>query len=94
MQTNSATTGPLSPSGIIVTPKAWARDYTVPALANLSPTPKWHSRAHWEQHRDRSDAELQHHRQTMRDACEQIEVLDELETTDDYLQQEVHGGGV
>jgi len=55
---------------------------------------QWQSWAHWEQYRDRSDAALQHHRQTMRDACEQIEVLDELETTDDYWQQEVHGGGV
>jgi hypothetical protein len=28
----------------------------------------------------------------MREACERIEVLYELETTDDFLQREVYGG--
>ena len=50
------------------------------------------SRDAWEQQRDRSDAELQGHRQAMRDCCEEIEVLYELEMTDDWLQGEVYGG--
>jgi quinol monooxygenase YgiN len=54
---------------------------------------QWQSRTQWEQHRDRANAALQQHRQAMRDACEQIEVLYELESTDDYLQREVYGGG-
>ena len=53
---------------------------------------QWQTRAQWKQQRDRSDAELHQHRQSMRDACEQIEVLYELETTDDYLRQEVYDG--
>jgi heme-degrading monooxygenase HmoA len=53
---------------------------------------QWQTRAQWEQQRDRSNAELHQHRQSMRDACEQIEVLYELETTDDYLRQEVYDG--
>jgi hypothetical protein len=47
----------------------------------------------WEQQRDRSDTELQMYRQAMRGACEKLEVLYELEMTDDYLQQEVYGSG-
>jgi hypothetical protein len=39
-----------------------------------------------------SDAELQVHRQAMRECCESIEVLYELEMTDDWLQQEIYGG--
>ena len=53
---------------------------------------QWQTREQWEQQRQRSDAELQAHRQAMRDACEQIAVLYELEMTDDYLRQEVSGG--
>jgi hypothetical protein len=55
---------------------------------------QWQSRAQWEQQRERANTELHQHRQGMRDACEKIEVLYELETTDDYLQQEVYGGWV
>ena len=54
---------------------------------------QWPSRAQWEQQRDRSEAALQAHRQAMRDACEQIAVLYELEMTDDSLQREVYGDG-
>jgi hypothetical protein len=50
------------------------------------------SRAEWEQQRDMSDAELQAHRQAMRACCESVEVLYELEMTDDYLQGEVYDG--
>jgi quinol monooxygenase YgiN len=54
---------------------------------------QWPSRAQWEQQRDRPDAALQVHRRAMREACEQIEVLYELEMTDDYLQRAVYGAG-
>jgi quinol monooxygenase YgiN len=54
---------------------------------------QWASRAQWEQQRERVDAELQAHRQAMREACEQIEVLYELEMTDDYLQRDFSSGG-
>jgi hypothetical protein len=33
------------------------------------------------------------HRQAMRDACTEIQVLYELEMTDDWLQGKVYGGG-
>jgi quinol monooxygenase YgiN len=51
------------------------------------------SREQWEQQRDMSDAELQGHRQAMRECCETIEVLYELDVTDDWFQREVYGGG-
>ena len=51
------------------------------------------SRDQWEQQRDISDAELQAHRQAMRACCESIEVIYEIEMTDDWLQREVYGGG-
>lgn len=35
----------------------------------------------------------QQHRQAMREACETIEVLDELDMTDDWLQREVYDCG-
>lgn len=46
------------------------------------------SRAAWEQQGAMSDAELQTHRRAMRECCETVEVLYELEVTDDYLQME------
>jgi hypothetical protein len=49
------------------------------------------SRAEWEQQGDMSDAELQAHRQAMRECCEAIEVVYELDVTDDWLQREVYG---
>jgi quinol monooxygenase YgiN len=52
---------------------------------------QWPSRHVWEQQRDRSDAELQRYRQAMRECCEAIEVLYELEMMDDWLQREVYG---
>lgn len=54
---------------------------------------QWQTRTQWEQQRQRSDAALQAHRQSMRESCEKIEVLYDLETTDDYLQREVYGSG-
>jgi len=51
------------------------------------------SRDQWEQQRDMSDAELQAHRQAMRECCEAVEVLYEMDVTDDWLQSEVYGGG-
>ena len=53
---------------------------------------QWQTRTQWEQQRDRSDAGLQQHRQAMRDACEQIEVLYQLDVVDDLLQHDVYGG--
>ena len=53
---------------------------------------QWTSRDQWDQQRERSDAELQRHRQAMRECCEEIEVLYELDVTDDWLQREVYGG--
>ena len=53
---------------------------------------QWPARQVWEQQRVSSDAELQAHRQAMRACCESIEVLYELETTDDWLHQDVDGG--
>ena len=46
----------------------------------------------WEQQRGRSDAELQAQRQAMLACCESIEVVYELEMTDDWLQQEAESG--
>src|SRR5215471_19078379 len=46
----------------------------------------WQTRAQWEQQRDRSDVELQTHRQAMREAYMEIETRYELEMIDDYLQ--------
>ena len=51
---------------------------------------QWPSRAQWAQ--ERSDPELQAHRQAMRASCETIAVLYELDMTDDWLQGEVYGG--
>ncbi len=53
---------------------------------------QWTSREPWQSQRDRSDAELQRHRQAMRECCAEIEVLYELDVTDDWLQREVYGG--
>ena len=53
---------------------------------------QWPDRQMWEQQRGRSDAELQAHRQAMRACCESIEVVYELEMTDDLLQQEADSG--
>ena len=53
---------------------------------------QWPDRQMWEQQRGRSDAELQAHRQAMRACCESIEVVYELEMTDDWLQQEADSG--
>ena len=53
---------------------------------------QWTSREQWESQRDRSDAALQRHRQAMRECCAEIEVLYELDVTDDWLQREVYGG--
>jgi heme-degrading monooxygenase HmoA len=53
---------------------------------------QWQTRAQWEQQRNRSDAELHTHRQAMREACTEIEVLYELEVMDDWLRgEEYHG---
>ena len=38
---------------------------------------------------DLSNAELQAHRRVMRECCEAVEVLYELDMTDDYLRREV-----
>ena len=53
---------------------------------------QWPSRHVWAQQRDSIDAELQAHRQAMRECCEAVEVLYELEMTDDWLQGETYGG--
>jgi len=53
---------------------------------------QWPSRDVWEQPRDRSDADLQAYRQAMRACCEAVEVMYELEVTDDWLQREVWSG--
>jgi hypothetical protein len=53
---------------------------------------QWQTRAQWEQLTNRSDADLQTHRQAMRDTCTKITVLYELEMLDDWLQGEVYGG--
>jgi hypothetical protein len=52
---------------------------------------QWQTREQWETQRDTSDVELQAHRQAMREACEKIEVLYELDVTDDFLQRTVYG---
>jgi hypothetical protein len=52
---------------------------------------QWQTRTQWEQQRERADGALHTHRQAMRDACEQTEVLYELDMADDYLQREVYG---
>jgi quinol monooxygenase YgiN len=49
------------------------------------------SRAEWEQQGEMSDTELQAHRQAMRECCEAVEVLYELDVTDDWLQRDVFG---
>ena len=54
---------------------------------------QWQTRAQWEQQTARADAELQRHRQVMREACNEIEVLYELDVVDDWLRREVCGGG-
>ncbi len=41
---------------------------------------------------DRTDAELKSHIQAMRDSCEGVEVMYELDVTDDHLQSEVYSG--
>lgn len=53
---------------------------------------QWQTRAQWEQQKERSDVELQRHRQAMREACEAIEVLYELDVLDDSLRGEVYRG--
>ena len=53
---------------------------------------QWPGRQVWERQSVGSDAELQAHRQAMRACCESIEVVYELETTDDLFQQDVAGG--
>ena len=53
---------------------------------------QWTSRDQWKSQRDRSDAELLGNRQAMRECCEEIEVLYELDVTNDWLQHEVYGG--
>ncbi|ETW95478.1 MAG: hypothetical protein ETSY1_30500 [Candidatus Entotheonella factor] len=52
---------------------------------------QWVSREQWASQRDKSDAELQGHRQAMRACCEDIEVLYEMDVVDDYLQRGVLG---
>ena len=42
--------------------------------------------------RGRSDAELEAQRQAMRACCERIEVVYELEVTDDWLQRDTEDG--
>ena len=53
---------------------------------------QWTSREQWASQRDRSDAALQRHRQAMRECCEEIEVLYELDVMDDWLQRDVYVG--
>ncbi len=53
---------------------------------------QWPSRQVWERQRVESDTEPQAHRQAMGACCESIEVVYELETTDDLLQLDVAGG--
>ena len=53
---------------------------------------QWPSRTQWAQPRGQSEAELQAHRQAMRACCESIEVLYELDVTDDWLQPEIYRG--
>ncbi len=53
---------------------------------------QWASREQWSSQRDTVNAELQGYRQAMRQCCESIDVLYELDTTDDYLQSEPFGG--
>jgi heme-degrading monooxygenase HmoA len=53
---------------------------------------QWPSRHVWAQQQYMSDVELQAHRQAMRKRCESIEVVYQLNVTDDWLQQEVCGG--
>jgi hypothetical protein len=48
----------------------------------------------WAQQQDRSDAELQAHRQAIRECCEAVEVLYEFEMTNDWLQGEVNDDGI
>ncbi len=53
---------------------------------------QWPSRAVWEQQQDGVDSELNALRQAMRECCESIEVLYEMEVTDDYLRRGVYKG--
>ena len=53
---------------------------------------QWPARPVWERQGAGSDAELQSHRQAMRACCESIEVVYELETMDDLLQQDLADG--
>ena len=52
---------------------------------------QWSSRQVWKRQRNSADAELQAHRQSMRECCTNLEVLYELEMTDDWLQRDVYG---
>jgi hypothetical protein len=52
---------------------------------------QWQTCAQWEQQTTRSDAALQAHRQAMQDVSTEINVLYELDMTDDFLQREVNG---
>lgn len=51
---------------------------------------QWASRAEWEKQRDISDADLQTHRQAMRACCRAVEVLYELDVTDDWLRRALY----
>ena len=51
---------------------------------------QWASHDKWKE--DRANAELQSHVQAMRESCEEVEVLHELDVTDDYLQREEYSG--
>ena len=53
---------------------------------------QWPDRQTGEDQRGRSDAELEAQRQAMRACCEKIEVVYELEVTDDWLQREAEDG--
>ncbi len=53
---------------------------------------QWPSRQAWAQQRDREDAELQGHREFMRECCESIDVVYEMDVTDDWLQRDVYDG--
>ena len=53
---------------------------------------QWASCDEWKKRPDGSDAELQSHLQAMRESCEEVEVLHELDVTDDYLQSEEYSG--
>lgn len=46
---------------------------------------QWQTRSQWEQQREKSDPALRQHRQAMRECCEGIEVLYELNVVVDWL---------